>query len=61
VHAVAYIFRTAPLVSTVQTINLGYSWFHTIAEAKAFIEGNIRAYFGIKAAFADMPPVLARP
>ncbi len=46
VHACAYIFRYNPLRPYVENIGLGHAWFHTIEEAKAFIESNVAAYFG---------------
>ncbi len=45
VHAVAYINRGVGCAP--RTHSLGYCWFHTVAEAKEFIEGNLRAYFGL--------------
>lgn len=47
VHAVAYIFRYRRYDRREERIGLGYAWFHTVAEAKEFIEGNVRAYFGL--------------
>ncbi len=46
IHAVAYIYRYFQHVSP-SNIGLGSAWFNTISEAKRFIEGNIRAYFGL--------------
>lgn len=46
VHACAYIFRYT-WDRRQGNIGLGFAWFHTVEEAKAFIEGNIRAYFGL--------------
>jgi hypothetical protein len=46
VHAVAYIFRWNPL-GMQSHIGLGWAWFHSIGEAKAFIQGNVQAYFGL--------------
>lgn len=46
IHATAYISRGNGLGSTIPTYGLGYCWFHTIDEARAFIESNVCAYFG---------------
>jgi hypothetical protein len=40
----AYIFRYPHRRQ--QHIGLGSCWVHTIAEAKALVEGNVAAYFG---------------
>jgi hypothetical protein len=47
VHACAYIFRFRGLDRRQENIGLGACWFHTIDAAKAFIEHNVRAYFGV--------------
>ena len=46
VHASAYFFHY-PRLMPQRTIRLGAAWFATIAEAKDFIENNVRAYFGV--------------
>ncbi len=46
VHAVAFVHRVNE-IGIESNIRLGFCWFHTIEEAKAFIEGNVMAYFGL--------------
>jgi hypothetical protein len=43
IFACAYIYR---LRLKGGDVRLGNAWFSTIAEAKEFIVGNVRAYFG---------------
>lgn len=46
VHAVCFFHHLDPITHRSSEVRLGYGWFHTIAEAREFIEGNVRAYFG---------------
>jgi hypothetical protein len=47
VHAVAFVHRINETTQVMSEVRLGYLWCNTIEEAKAYIEGNVMAYFGL--------------
>lgn len=47
VHWVAFYRHFDPVTSNTREIRLGAGWVHTIEEARAMIEGNVRAYLGL--------------